>query len=73
MFGFCVMRGSKEGERLQSWSQPETNISNRALNIKFAQVEFFVRAYSNIVYSNVSLVEKFLPTNYQNILESLPI
>lgn len=40
MFGFCIMRGAKGGERFQSWSQPETNISNSALNVKFAQTEF---------------------------------
>lgn len=30
MFGFCVMRGAKDEERLQFLSQPETNMSNIA-------------------------------------------
>lgn len=53
------MRGAKAEERLQSLSQPERNISNTALNMEFTQAEVFVRSYLKIVYTNVSLVEKF--------------
>lgn len=59
MFGFCIMRGAKAKEGFQSLSQPARNISNIALNMKFAQAEVFVRAFLKIVYSNVPLVEKF--------------